>query len=264
MGRSCVVAPSIHGQQRPVPTAFIIPKAQRDTQALQRMLWTLQHGQVEIRTTTAPVTIDEWCDVSCGQLRGESHSAVWRLREKRLLERQALSEVSVRLSGRPAKTSLRRYGAHVATAVWRRRCHVATVAGGDECKSAIVAVSEPKYTVPGLSDSKAFVALAFIKSHADVMDEGWTRWMFDANRIPFTSVWSTRIWRAGKLNDRSLMSSSVAGSKRWCTNHARRGCELSGFTSGRIGRRRYCSAQCTFVQNGGTLLAFNAASGLCN
>jgi len=31
-----------------VPSAFVIPRAQRDTQALQRLIWTLQHGQVEV------------------------------------------------------------------------------------------------------------------------------------------------------------------------------------------------------------------------
>src|SRR5215217_2502203 len=31
----------------PWPSAFVIPKAQADTQALQRLVWTLQHGQVE-------------------------------------------------------------------------------------------------------------------------------------------------------------------------------------------------------------------------
>src|SRR5678816_497749 len=37
------------------PSAFVIPKAQADTQALQRLVWTLQHGQVEIREATAAV-----------------------------------------------------------------------------------------------------------------------------------------------------------------------------------------------------------------
>ena len=44
--------------QDPWPSAFVIPKAQPDTQALQRMLWTLQHGQVEVRESTAPMTVD--------------------------------------------------------------------------------------------------------------------------------------------------------------------------------------------------------------
>ena len=41
--------------KEPWPSAFVIPKAQADTQALQRLVWTLQHGQVEIRESTAPV-----------------------------------------------------------------------------------------------------------------------------------------------------------------------------------------------------------------
>jgi len=42
----------------PWPSAVVIPKTQPDTQALRRMIWTLQHGQVEIREATAPVTVD--------------------------------------------------------------------------------------------------------------------------------------------------------------------------------------------------------------
>ena len=31
-----------------VPTVYVIPKVQKDPAALARMLWTLQHGQVEV------------------------------------------------------------------------------------------------------------------------------------------------------------------------------------------------------------------------
>ncbi len=40
-----------------VPAAYVIPKAQKDQQALDRLLWTLQHGQVEVRMSTAAVTV---------------------------------------------------------------------------------------------------------------------------------------------------------------------------------------------------------------
>ena len=40
------------------PSAIVIPKAQPDATATQRMLWMLQHGQVEVRESTAPVTVD--------------------------------------------------------------------------------------------------------------------------------------------------------------------------------------------------------------
>lgn len=39
------------------PSAIVIPKAQPDAVATQRMLWMLQHGQVEVRESTAPVTV---------------------------------------------------------------------------------------------------------------------------------------------------------------------------------------------------------------
>jgi hypothetical protein len=40
------------------PSAYIIPRSQTDSIATQRMLWTLQHGQVAVHETTAPVTVD--------------------------------------------------------------------------------------------------------------------------------------------------------------------------------------------------------------
>ena len=56
------------------PSAFVIPKTQPDTQALKRLIWTLQHGQVEIRESTAPVD-GRREDVSGRQLRRVSRSS---------------------------------------------------------------------------------------------------------------------------------------------------------------------------------------------
>ncbi|MDE3152564.1 MAG: peptidase M14, partial [Gemmatimonadota bacterium] len=41
-----------------IPAAYVIPQTQPDTVALQRLLWTLQHGQVEVRRTTREVTAE--------------------------------------------------------------------------------------------------------------------------------------------------------------------------------------------------------------
>ena len=48
------------GPRPSVPTAYVIPKAQQDPQALQRLLWTLQHGQVEVYDSDA-ATAATWC-----------------------------------------------------------------------------------------------------------------------------------------------------------------------------------------------------------
>src|SRR5439155_27375489 len=40
------------------PAAFVIPKTQPDSQALHRLVWTLQHGQVELHESTALVTVE--------------------------------------------------------------------------------------------------------------------------------------------------------------------------------------------------------------
>ncbi|MDQ6612474.1 MAG: hypothetical protein M3Y64_08570, partial [Gemmatimonadota bacterium] len=176
-----------------VPTAFIVPKAQRDTQALQRLLWTLQHGQVEIRTTTA--------SVSANNVTYPAGSYVVNTVQpfggyaKSLLERQAYPNLFDYPGGPPkrpydvtAHTLPLLFGVDVAAL----NVSVAMSA------SPIVEVKEPHYTVAGLSDSKTR-RVGIYHAYGEVMDEGWTRWMFDANRIPFTSLYDKEI-RAGNLN----------------------------------------------------------------
>ena len=86
------------------PSAFVIPKAQADTQALQRLVWTLQHGQVEIRETTAPVTaggraiLPAATSCSCG-----SRSA--RTRRRCSSARNTRISTSIRAARRSAPTT---------------------------------------------------------------------------------------------------------------------------------------------------------------
>ena len=100
------------------PTAIVIPKTQPDTQALKRMIWTLQHGQVEIRESTAPVTVE-----------GKSYPAgsyVVLTKQpfgdyaKTLLERQHYPDL-FEYPGGPPQASVRRHRAHAAAALRRRR-----------------------------------------------------------------------------------------------------------------------------------------------
>ena len=100
------------------PTAVVIPKTQPDTQALKRMIWTLQHGQVEIREATAPVTVDGK-SYPAGSYVVLTEAAVRQLRQD--AARAAALSRSVRVSRRTAAASVRRHRAHAAAAVRRRR-----------------------------------------------------------------------------------------------------------------------------------------------
>ncbi|MEO7999288.1 MAG: M14 family zinc carboxypeptidase [Gemmatimonadaceae bacterium] len=250
MGRRAL-SPEHPWTTTPVPTAFIIPKAQRDSQALQRMLWTLQHGQVEIRTTTSPVTIDN-VTYPAGSYAVNPIQPFGGY-GKTMLERQHYPSLFDYPGGPPkrpydvtAHTLPLLFGVDVATAT-------VPVAMST---TAIAAVDEPRYNVPGLSDSKVR-RIGIYKSHADVMDEGWTRWMFDANRIPFTSL-VDKDMAAGKLNDRFdviIIPDQGAGA---ITRGV--GANYPDSLRGGLGDAGTAALN-TFVQNGGTLLAFNAASG---
>ena len=233
-----------------VPTAFIVPKAQRDTQALQRLLWTLQHGQVEIRTTTAPVSAN-------GVTYAAGSYVVNPVQPfggyaKSLLERQQYPNLFDYPGGPPkrpydvtAHTLPLLFGVDVAALT------VTVPMSGQP----VASVAEPRYTVAGLSDSKAR-RIGIYHAYGDVMDEGWTRWMFDANRIPFTSVYDKDI-RAGNLNNRFdailLPDQNAAAMTRGM------GANYPDSLRGGLGDAG-AAALNAFVQNGGTLLAFNAAS----
>ena len=233
-----------------MPTAFIIPKAQKDTQALQRMLWSLQHGQVEIRTTMSPVTAN-------GVTYPTGSYAVTPLQPfgsyaKTLLERQHYPNLYDYPGGPPkrpydvtAHTLPLLFGVDVATIT-------TTVALSD---TPIAALPEPKYTVAGLSESKAR-RIGIYKSYAETMDEGWTRWMFDANRIPFTTLHDKDV-RAGSLNDKFDVIIIPDQSARAITTGVAQNYPDS--LRGGLGDAGSAALN-LFVQNGGTVLAFNSAS----
>ena len=109
------------------PTALLIPKAQPDAAATQRMIWMLQHGQVEIRESTAPVTVDGKTYASGSY--GDPHAAAIR----RLCQgaaRAAEIPESLRVSRRTAQAPIRRDRAHASPPARRRR------GGRDGCAAA--------------------------------------------------------------------------------------------------------------------------------
>ena len=75
---------------------------------------------------------------------------------------------------------------------------VATVMGAAPTTGKVVAeVKEPTFTAPSLSGVSS-KRIGIYKSFAESMDEGWTRYVFDTYRVPFTSLHDNDV-KAGNL-----------------------------------------------------------------
>jgi hypothetical protein len=220
------------------PSAYVIPKVQADTQAMQRLVWTLQHGQVEIRESTAPVTAN-----------GKSYPAgsyVVLLRQpfgsyaKALLERQQYPDLREYPGGPPKRP----YDVTAHTLPLLFGVDVVAVMGNAPATGGIVReIPEPKYTA-ALSESRSRRIAIFRLSTSESMDAGWTRWMFDKYRVPFTTITEKDV-ATGSLNgkfDAILIPDQAV-------QQLSRGIGEAG-----------AAALGAFVENGGTVLAFNDAS----
>jgi hypothetical protein len=221
----------------PWPSAFVISKTQRDTQALRRLVWTLQHGQVEIREATNAVTVD-----------GKSYPAgsyVVLAQQpfggyaKSLLERQQYPNLSEYPGGPPKRP----YDVTAHTLPLLFGVDVAAVSGAAPSTGAVVAaIPEPAYSTP--LSGKPAKRIAIFRAPTESMDEGWTRWVFDVNHIPFTRV-TDKDLASGNLNDRFdaiILPEQPAA-------QLNRALGTAGAAS--LG---------AFVDAGGTLLAFNTSS----
>ncbi len=233
-----------------VPDAFLIPKNQKDPQALQRLIWTLQHGQLEVRETTAAVAAGG-ATVPAG-----SYAVVTRQPfgsyAKALLEPQKYPNLREYPGGPPKRP----YDVTAHTLPLLFGVDVYPVKGDVAVTPALVpAMPEPNYSVAGLSGN-ASRRIGIYKSFAASMDEGWTRWIFDSHKIPFTSVYD-RDLRAGSLNARFdviiIPDQSAGQITRGLGNN------YPDSLRGGVGEEGARALQ-QFVENGGTVLAFNEAS----
>lgn len=233
-----------------VPDAFLIPKNQKDPQALQRLIWTLQHGQLEVRETTAPVAAGG-TTVPAG-----SYAVVTRQPfgsyAKALLEPQKYPNLREYPGGPPKRP----YDVTAHTLPLLFGVDVYPVKGDVAVTPALVpAMPEPNYSVAGLSGN-ASRRIGIYKSFAASMDEGWTRWVFDSHKIPFSSVYD-RDLKGGNLNARYdviILPDQNAGQiTRGLGNN------YPDSLRGGVGEDGARALQ-QFVENGGTVLAFNEAS----
>ncbi|MEO5902948.1 MAG: M14 metallopeptidase family protein [Gemmatimonadaceae bacterium] len=117
-------------------------------------------------------------------------------------------------------------------------------------------VSATPWVANGLTNNKSR-RIAIFANASPSMDEGWTRWVFDQYKIPFTTI-SARDIRAGNLGARfdaiilpDQQSSAIAnGPNGAYPDSLKGGVGAAGATA--LG---------AFVDDGGTLVAFNDASG---
>ena len=116
-------------------------------------------------------------------------------------------------------------------------------------------VVEPAYEVSGLSGTSR-KRIAIYQSYSASMDEGWTRWVFDANRVPFTTVHDRDI-RAGGL--RAKFDAIVLPDQSPAELRRGLGTPYPDSLRGGLGDAG-AAALTAFVTEGGALLAFNEAS----
>lgn len=223
-----------------VPTAYVIPRAQRDTQALQRLIWTLQHGQVEVHESVPAGSYV----VPTAQPFGSY--------AKTLLERQQYPNLSEYPGGPPKRP----YDVTAHTLPLLFGVQVDALRGALPPVSGVLPqVAEPRFTVPGLS-GKSPKRIAIYRSYAASMDEGWTRWLFDVNRIPYRGVVDADL-RAGNLKSRFdviiFPDQTAAQIRRGL------GAPYPDSLRGGLGDAGAASLQ-AFVRDGGTMITFNDAS----
>lgn len=220
-----------------VPAQFVISKTQKDPVALQRLVWTLQHGQVEVHESVPAGSYV----IPMNQPFGAYAKA--------LLEPQAYPNLEEYPGGppkRPYDVTAHTLPLLFGVAVTAEKSPTLQVG------ALVPPVAEPTYPTPALGSAR----IAIYQNRNASMDEGWTRWVFDANKVPFTSLKDEEL-RGGNLRakyDAIVLPDQAA-------NQLARGLDAPYPDSlrGGIGTAGAASLK-AFVEAGGTVLAFNEAS----
>lgn len=226
------------------PSAVVIPKTQPDTQALKRMIWTLQHGQVEVRESTAPVSVDgkTYPAGSYVVLTKQPFGAY----AKALLERQHYPDLFDYPGGPPKRP----YDVTAHTLPLIFGVDVAHVAGAAPATGGVIKDLPDQVPTSALSGKATKRIALYRPSTAEPIDAGWTHWLFDLYRIPITTITEKDVG-AGSLNDRFdaivFPEGVVGGGGR-------------GGRGGGGGAGEVFAAVDAFTTNGGTVLAFNGSS----
>ncbi len=219
---------------------YVIPKAQKDPAALARLVWTLQHGQVQVYHS-----VPEGNYVVPTMQPFGSYA-------KALLERQAYPNLAEYPGGPPKRPyDVTAHSIPLLFGVDVQAVKSPTLTVG----SLVAPLPDPSYDVPGLSGTTT-KRIAIYQSWNASMDEGWTRWVFDANRIRFSTLRDREV-RAGNL--RAKFDAIILPDQAPAALRQGLGAPYPDSLRGGLGGEG-AAALAAFVREGGTLLAFNEAS----
>ena len=232
------------------PSAIVIPvQPARDT-AVNAALRILQRGQVEVRRATSAF--------SAGGRSFPAGSYVIHTSQpyasfaKTLLEAQHYPDLHEYPGGPPKRP----YDVAAHTLPLLFGFDVAFVPDSVTIPTTMLApVPQTKWVARGLSDSRTR-RIAIFRNASPSMDEGWTRWVFDQYRIPFTLL-SARDIRGGNLAakfDAIIIPDQNARAIARGPNGS-----YPDSLKGGLGDEG-AAALGAFVDAGGTLLAFNDAT----
>ena len=173
------------------PYAYVIP-ARQDSVALSTLLGILHRGAVEIRTATQSFTA-----------QGQRHAAgtyVIVLRQpyaafaKTLLEPQHYPDRRQYPGGPPERP----YDVTAHTLPMLLGITASPV--NDSIRVPLSAPITPRAVSPSPPLAGDSVRIGVYKSYDATIDEGWTRWVFDTWKVPYTSLVDSVV-RAGRLHD---------------------------------------------------------------
>lgn len=177
------------------PYAYVIP-ARQDSVALSALLGILHRGSVEIRRALQSFTVQ-------GQ-RVPAGSYVIVMRQpyasfaKTLLEVQHYPDRRQYPGGPPERPY------DVTAHTLPLLMGVTAIAANDSLRVQLSSPITPRSVSPvpplAVRDS-ASPRIGLYKSYDAAMDEGWTRWVFDTWKVPYTSLVDSTV-RNGKLKDR--------------------------------------------------------------
>ncbi|HXQ28485.1 MAG TPA: M14 family metallopeptidase [Gemmatimonadales bacterium] len=176
------------------PYAFVIPRPHQDSVALATLLGILHRGQVEVRTARDAFTV--------GSQHFPSGTYVVVLRQpyaafaKTLLEAQHYPDRLLYPGGPPQPPY------DVTAHTLPLLLGVSVTPAPESIRVALSGPVDPPRVVPSYPGFGAGEAprVGVYRSYGAPLDEGWTRWVFDTWKIPYTSLVDSTI-RAGKLKD---------------------------------------------------------------
>src|SRR3989440_1446468 len=176
------------------PYAYVIPRQHQDSIGLVALLGILHRGQVEIRTALHPIAL--------GGQRFPAGSYVVVLRQpyaafaKTLLEPQQYPDLRLYPGGPPLPPY------DVTAHTLPLLMGVTAVPAHDSLRIRLSPPVEPPTASPSYARFAGAAAprVGLYRSYAAPIDEGWTRWVFDTWKVPYSSIVDSVV-RAGKLRE---------------------------------------------------------------